>query len=104
MLKNREQQQGSGPSLAPHVLCIGGDDHHLRIPFLIALRDRGFRVSAAGTGDPAPFAKAGLAYRSLHFGRFFSPIADWNALRAVSTIIAELRPSIVQCFDTKPYL
>jgi len=33
------------------LLCIGGEDHALRIPFLLALRDRGFRVSAAATAD-----------------------------------------------------
>ena len=43
-----------------HVLCIGGEDHALRIPFLLALRDRGFRVSAAATADPAPFARANI--------------------------------------------
>jgi hypothetical protein len=45
--------------LNPHLLCIGGFDHHLRLPFLKALRDRGFQVSAAGTGAAAPFETAG---------------------------------------------
>ncbi|WP_244470814.1 glycosyltransferase [Microvirga massiliensis] len=71
---------------------------------MLALRDRGFRVSAAGTGDHAPFAKVGLEYHHLHFGRFFSPLADWGAFRAMAKLIANLRPSIVQCFDTKPYV
>jgi polysaccharide deacetylase family protein (PEP-CTERM system associated) len=85
----------------PHVLCIGGEDHYLRIPFLLKLCDRGFRISAAGTGDPDPFAQAGLDYHRFHFDRFFNPPADWAALKAISKLIAEVRPQLVQCFDTK---
>lgn len=85
----------------PHLLCIGGEDHYLRIPFLLLLLSRGFQVSAAGTGDPAPFLQAGLAYHRFHCGRFVSPMADWTTLRALSKIIADVRPAIVQCFDTK---
>jgi glycosyltransferase involved in cell wall biosynthesis len=85
----------------PHLLCIGGEDHSLRIPFLLALRDKGFRISAAGTGDRTPFARAGLDYHPFHFSRFVDPLADWTALKALSKLIAEVRPALVQCFDTK---
>ena len=34
----------------PHLLCIGGEDHYFRIPMLLALQAKGFRVSAAGPG------------------------------------------------------
>jgi len=85
----------------PHLLCIGGVDHSLRIPFLLALRDKGFRISAAGTGDPAPFALAGIDYHPFHFSRFVEPLTDWTAFEAISKIIANLRPALVQCFDTK---
>jgi len=85
----------------PHLLCIGGEDHSLRIPFLLALRDKGFRISAAGTGDPAPFARAGLDYHPFHFSRFVDPLADWTALKVLSKLIADVRPALVQCFDTK---
>jgi glycosyltransferase involved in cell wall biosynthesis len=83
------------------VLCIGGEDHSFRIPFLLALRDKGFRVSAAGAGDAAPFALAGIEYHRFHLARFVDPLADWTALNSVSTLIAAVRPSLVQCFDTK---
>jgi glycosyltransferase involved in cell wall biosynthesis len=76
-------------------------DHALRIPFLLALRDKGFRVSAAGTGDPGPFVQAGIDYHPFHFARFVDPRADWRALRAISKLIANVRPAVVQCFDTK---
>jgi glycosyltransferase involved in cell wall biosynthesis len=90
--------------LKPHLFCIGGEDHCLRIAFLLALRDRGFRISAAGTGDPAPFARVGLDYHRFHFDRFFNPAADWVTLKTISKLIAELQPRLVQCFDTKPCL
>jgi glycosyltransferase involved in cell wall biosynthesis len=85
----------------PHLLCIGGEDHHLRIPFLIALRDRGFRITAAGTGDPDFFARAGLDYHRFYFDRFVNPLADWAALKAISKLIADVRPQLIHCFDTK---
>jgi len=85
----------------PHLLCIGGEDHSLRIPFLLALRDKGFRISAAGTGDPIPFAQAGLDYHPFHFSRFVDPLSDWTAFKAISKLIADVRPALVQCFDTK---
>jgi glycosyltransferase involved in cell wall biosynthesis len=85
----------------PHLLCIGGEDHSLRIPFLLALRDKGFRISAAGTGDSIPFAQAGLDYHPFHFSRFVDPLADWTAFKAISKLIADVRPPLVQCFDTK---
>jgi glycosyltransferase involved in cell wall biosynthesis len=85
----------------PHLLCIGGEDHSFRIPFLLALRDKGFRISAAGTGDPAPFVQAGLDYHPLHFSRFVDPLADWAAFKEISKLIADVRPALVQCFDTK---
>jgi glycosyltransferase involved in cell wall biosynthesis len=86
---------------APHLLCIGGVDHSFRIPFLLALRDGGFRISAAGAGDPGPFRQAGIHYHPIHFARFVDPLSDWAALKAISNLIADLRPNLVQCFDTK---
>jgi glycosyltransferase involved in cell wall biosynthesis len=88
----------------PHLLCIGGEDHNLRIPFMLALRDRGFRITAAGTGDPAPFAGLDLDYRAFRFERFINPLADKTAIGDLTRLIAEVRPDIVQSFDTKPNL
>ena len=87
----------------PHLLCIGGSDHHLRLPFLKALRDRGFQVSAAGTGAAAPFETAGVDYYPL-LSAARQPLSDWKALRTVSKLVADLRPGLVPCFDTKPDL
>jgi glycosyltransferase involved in cell wall biosynthesis len=86
----------------PHLLCVGGEDHDLRIPFLLALRRHGFGITAAGTAVAAPFAKVGLDYRPFRFHRFVNPWADWTAVKALARIVAEVQPHIVQSFDTKP--
>ncbi len=87
-----------------HVLCIGGDDHALRIPFILALRDRGFRVTAAATADPAPFAHAGIDFRPFRCYRFTNPLADLNAVRMFSKLLSDVQPDLVQTFNTKPNL
>jgi glycosyltransferase involved in cell wall biosynthesis len=94
-------QHMTAPNLRPHLLCIGGEDHSFRIPFLLALRDKGFRVSAAGTGDASPFGQAGIDYHPFHCARFFDPLSDWMTLKAISKLIADVRPALIQCFDTK---
>lgn len=86
------------------LLCIGGDDHHLRIPFLLELRRQGFDVAAAGTGDPSAFAAADIRYRGYAFRRTLSAASDAKAVVALSRIIREVGPDVVQTFDTKPNL
>lgn len=86
----------------PHVLFVGGEDHHLRIPFLHAMAARGFRVSAASTGDPAPFAAAGLVHHAYQFERFVTPFADYRGLHSLRALLASVGACIVQSFDTKP--
>jgi glycosyltransferase involved in cell wall biosynthesis len=90
--------------MSPHLLCIGGEDHNLRVPFMLALAARGFRVTAAGTGDPAPFSRAGLDYRAFTFDRFVNPMGDLAAIKSLARLLADVRPSLVQSFDTKPNL
>ena len=86
----------------PHLLCVGGEDHHLRIPFLLELRRGGLQVSAAGSGNPAPFVGAGLDYWPIQFKRFVSPAADRATIRQLQELLREVQPHIVQSFDTKP--
>lgn len=86
----------------PHLLYISGEDHHFRIPFMLALRDRGFRVTAAGTGDPAPFKHADIEFHRFDFDRFVNPVADMAAIKTLSTLLADIGPDIVQTCDTKP--
>jgi glycosyltransferase involved in cell wall biosynthesis len=87
--------------LSQHLLCIGGEDHHLRIPFLLALLDHGMKVTAAGTGDGGPFARAGLDYHSFRLDRFVNPLADLATIKSLAGLIADIQPDLVQCFDTK---
>ena len=86
----------------PHLLYISGEDHHFRIPFMVALRDRGFRVTAAGSGDPAPFKRADIEFHRFDFDRFVNPVADLVAIKTLSKLLADIRPDIVQTCDTKP--
>ena len=87
-----------------HLLCVGGEDHALRIPFLTALQNRGLRVSAAGTGATSPFASNGIQYHRYQFDRFGARIADRAAIGQLSQLVRRIRPDVVQTFDTKPNL
>jgi glycosyltransferase involved in cell wall biosynthesis len=90
--------------MKPHIVCVGGEDHPLRIPFLLALQERQFRVTAVSTGDGAPFARVGIDHRSYHFDRFSSGGGDWGVVGAFAKLMKELKPDIVQSYDTKPNL
>ncbi|UCI07409.1 glycosyltransferase family 4 protein [Mesorhizobium sp. B1-1-8] len=90
--------------MSPHLVCVGGEDHALRIPFLMEVRERGFRVSAISSGDEAPFRRHGIAHTRYGFDRFASGSGRPGAIRMLRRLISELRPDIVQSFDTKPNL
>lgn len=90
--------------MTPHLLYIGGEDHYLRIPAMLALRDHGIRVTAAASGDSAPFVRADIDYRRFSFERFMNPLADWAAIRTVARLLDDVRPDIAQSFDTKASL
>jgi glycosyltransferase involved in cell wall biosynthesis len=89
-------------TLRPHLLCIGGEDHRLRIPFMLALREHGFRITAAGSDDCAPFERANIDYCHFTFDRFINPLRDNAALGTLRQLIERIRPDIAQSFDTKP--
>jgi glycosyltransferase involved in cell wall biosynthesis len=86
----------------PHILCVGGEDHHLRIPFLQALADRGLRVSAASSGDPESFVGSGIAWTHFDLNRFISPRSDRRSVAQLRAILGARCPDLVQSFDTKP--
>ncbi|RWB67636.1 glycosyltransferase family 4 protein [Mesorhizobium sp.] len=90
--------------MRPHLVCVGGEDHALRIPFLEELRDRGFQVTAVSSGDEAPFLRHDIAHRSYGFDRFATGSGKAGTVRTLRKLLAELRPDIVQSFDTKPNL
>ena len=84
-----------------NLLLIGGEDHNLKLPFMLALRDRGFAVSVACNGDPAPFSRAGLPFYPFEFKRFINPISDMRTTRELSDILAQSKADVAHCFDTK---
>jgi len=86
----------------PYLLLIGGENHNLRIPFILKLKEMGFRATAVGTGAPEPFAEAKVDYYPFEFDRFVNPLADLGTIRALSKLIADLKPDVIQTFDTKP--
>ena len=87
--------------MGAHLLFLGGEDHNLRLPFMQAMRSKGYRVTAAASGDPAPFAKAGIDYRHFAFARFVNPLADWRAVRSLSKLLDSVDADVAHCFDTK---
>jgi glycosyltransferase involved in cell wall biosynthesis len=87
-----------------HLVCVGGVDHALRIPFLLALRENGFRVTAISTGDGLPFARVGLPHHQYDFSRFAVGAGEWAAVRRLRSLFAAVRPDLIQSFDTKPNL
>ena len=90
--------------LPPHLLCVGGDDHYMRLPFLLALRDAGIKVSAAGTCTSEHFDAADIPFHRYNFDRFINPLSDIRAVSQLRRIVRACRPDIVQSFDTKPNL
>ena len=85
--------------MIPHLLYVGGEDHHLRIPFMLSMRDCGFRVTAAGSGDPTAFKCADLDFRPFHFKRYVSPLADRTAVKAACP-----NPKVVQGACAKAHM
>lgn len=98
------ENAGLSPIATPHILCVGGEDHHLRIPTLLALRDLGLKISAASPSTSPEFLRENIDHYNFPFYRFVGPVADIRALRCLSKIIKTTQPDIVQSFDTKPAL
>ncbi len=90
--------------MSGHVLYVGGEDHHSRIPFLWATQRRGFRVTAAGSGPAKPFREAGIEFRRFDFARFLNPLSDLQSIRALASLLEDLRPDLAQAYDAKPCL
>jgi glycosyltransferase involved in cell wall biosynthesis len=94
-------QKWKGNPVPAHLLFIGGEDHFMRLPFMLALKAKGYRVTAAASGDPRPFAEAGVPFRPIHFGRFVSPLRDLGSLRELSQLLTGVDADVAHCFDSK---
>jgi glycosyltransferase involved in cell wall biosynthesis len=84
------------------ILFVGGEDIHMRISLLSALRQRGFSVGAIGSEDGKAFEKVKIPYRSYSLHRWIGPFADIRTLRELVKIFKDMQPDIVHGFDTKP--
>jgi glycosyltransferase involved in cell wall biosynthesis len=91
-------------SQEPHVLFVAGEDADLRLPFVRAIRDEGFRVSVAASGGGAAFDRAGIRFEDFPFDRFIAPVSDVKSIRRLGRILNRLQPDLAQGFDTKPCL
>lgn len=103
MRRGRRQIQ-TGATMRPHLAFVGGEDHNLRIPFLLALQRSGYRVTAVSPGSGEAFARAGIEHAEFRFDRFSSGVSELRALSRLRHVLAGLAPDLVQSFDTKPNL
>jgi glycosyltransferase involved in cell wall biosynthesis len=87
--------------MGAHLLFIGGEDHALRIPFLMALASRGYRITTAASADPEPFERAGIEYIRFTFNRFWDPRSDWRTWHKLGRILADVDADVAHSFDTK---
>lgn len=86
------------------ILCVGGDDLALRLPFLRAVRSAGLDVEAVGSGESRPFEEARVPFHRVELTRHLAPLDDLRTINGLRALAARLRPAIVHGFDTKPGL
>lgn len=68
---------------------------------MCALRDHGFRITAAGSGAEAAFQAVGIPFRYFPLSRFIAPAADWQTCRSLARLLDEVQPDVAHCFDSK---
>ncbi|MFQ5700424.1 MAG: glycosyltransferase family 4 protein [Acidobacteriota bacterium] len=84
------------------VWFVGGEDISLRVPLLIALRERGFDVGAVGSESGEAIRREGIPYWRYPLKRGPNPIADAASSRHLSHLLRSHGPDVVHAFDTKP--
>lgn len=87
--------------MSVHLLFVGGEDQNLRIPFMIKLRDRGFNVTVAASGDPGPFLRAEFRFHQFQFNRFFDPMSDIRTRGVLARLLHDVDADVAHAFDTK---
>ncbi|MDF5730305.1 MAG: glycosyltransferase family 4 protein [Rhizonema sp. PD38] len=86
----------------PTIWHVGGEDIRLRIPLLVALRERGFNVGAVGSEDGNAFADCNIPYFLYTLERGINPLADLRTRTQLFDLFSKHKPDIVHGFDTKP--
>jgi glycosyltransferase involved in cell wall biosynthesis len=87
--------------MKPHILLIGGEDHHLRMPFFVALRNLGYRVSIAASSGRAAFESAGFPFHPFALNRFWGVASDLKTRTAIGALLRDVNADIAHSFDTK---
>lgn len=87
---------------SPTIWHVGGEDIHLRIPLLLALRSRGFKVGAVGSQETEAFAACNIPYFRYPLNRQINPIADWQTQAQLQQLLQQHQPDVIHAFDTKP--
>lgn len=85
-----------------HVLFVAGVDSNLRLPFVSAIRNLGYRVGMAASGGGDAYRQAGIEFYPFDFDRTITPVSDLRSVGALRTILKRVRPDVAQGFDTKP--
>jgi len=81
---------------------IGGEDIHMRLPLLLAMKDKGFSVSAIGSEDGTVFRQHNISYFRYALNRWINPISDFRSASELRSLFDKYKPDIIHCFDTKP--
>lgn len=68
---------------------------------MLALKKRGYRVTAAASAGGEHFARAGIDFVPISFNRFVSPLLDFASIRGLSATLRRVNADIAHCFDTK---
>lgn len=94
-------QQNSGK---PKIWHIGGEDVSLRIPLLLALKERGFKVGAVGSQVTTQFQDHQIDYFPYTLAREINPLADQKTKQQLAQLFQQHQPDLIHGFDTKPAL
>ena len=86
------------------IWYVGGEDVHMRIPLLNALRKRGFNVGTLGSENGAAFKEHGIEYYRYPLNRSLHPLSDLKSIYALIKLFRKHKVDIVHAFDTKPAL
>jgi glycosyltransferase involved in cell wall biosynthesis len=85
-----------------YIIFVGGEDVRMRIPFLIALQQLGYRVAAMGSEDSSIFEQHDIPYFRYALNRWLDPFADIKSYVQMLKLFKAHQPDIVHAFDTKP--
>ena len=83
---------------------IGGEDVQLRLPFVRALKSRGFPVTVCGTMNADASEYLDVAFQGYSMKRRLAPLADLGTFYQLRRLFRERKPDLVHAFDTKPGL